>query len=426
MVEPRLGSMADLLGETETAVTPSPTKLNWGEALMGILGTVLTKDPTLLYKMQAYKENAAMDEYKRQYYQRLMEQMAMKEQPLGSLVRKEDVMQEVPVPQYEGQGIPWGPGKTIQEKTGERILPKESVTPTQMPNVKTFIEMLRPQMEDIEYQKSGETIFAGPKKVEQGKPFPKMTEVAQGKKEEVLQSDIGKLQHDKEALMKSGFTENHPVIKAIDSEMVKKSSTEMTDYQKESLEIRKQTSEENRLLREQMHKDNLAIRQAFLELAKNTKNRLPPSAQKDINTKTSELDRYINLIGSYKDEYGGSIIGGKVMTEIYSRTGGKKDRVNWWKDWLFLDNKVRHELFGATLTPNEQRAWDAVTISENTNPEVAKNAMQTRLEIARNALNREIEGYSSAGWEVNIKKKETAPVEKGVIQGKGWKATPIP
>ena len=48
-------------------------------------------------------------------------------------------------------------------------------------------------------------------------------------KERGFQSDIGKLQADKESLMESGFAEDHPAIKAIDSEMGKKSTTTERD-----------------------------------------------------------------------------------------------------------------------------------------------------------------------------------------------------
>lgn len=191
----------------------------------------------------------------------------------------------------------------------------------------------------------------------------------------------------------------------------------MTPYQSESLKLKKeegeenrklrqQTTEENRQLKEQMHKDNVSLRREMLDLRKFTSTRVPPSVQKDINNKTSQLDQYIQLIDSFKDGYAGAVIGGPTMTEIYSRTGGKKDRVNWWKQWKLLDSKVRHELFGATLTGFEKANWDAVTVSENTDPKIVREAMQTRLGIAKNALNREVEGYSEAGWGVN------APVEK--------------
>ena len=203
-----------------------------------------------------------------------------------------------------------------------------------------------------------------------------------------------------------------------------KTEPPMTPYQRESLELRRsegeegrifrgqesaenralreQEGKENRALREQMHQDNLAMRKDMVSLLERNKNRLPPTAIKDISSKVAGIDRYVQLIDSFKDEFAGSYIGGPTLTGIYSKVGVKGERVDWWKEWLFLDTKIRNEYFGATLTPNEQKAWDAITISENTDPDTAKRAMQSRLKIAKGALDREVEGYSAAGYNVNM------------------------
>lgn len=101
------------------------------------------------------------------------EQMLKKERPLGELVERETERVQQPTPE---EGIT--PATKI-EKTG-RLFPKGKVTSSEMPRVKSFIEMLRPETEGVEYQKAGETIFGGRKTVEKGKPIPKMTEVAKG------------------------------------------------------------------------------------------------------------------------------------------------------------------------------------------------------------------------------------------------------
>ena len=62
-----------------------------------------------------------------------------------------------------------------------------------------------------------------------------------------------------------------------------------------------------------------------------------------------------------------------------------------------------NELFGASLTANEQAAWDSVTVSENSNPEVIKKALSVRAKIAKQALEREKASYKAAGYNTGQK-----------------------
>ena len=154
--------MANLFDDTESPVTPTPTKLNWGEALMGILGTVLTKDPTLLYKMQAYKENAAMDEYKRQYYQRLMEQMALKEQPVEKWTEKKPIFGKQPA-------IDEGTSEEVIRKTGEREIPSLFTPPSVAPNVIATLKARETPMTKGTWHKGeGGKLFFAPSEIPEG------------------------------------------------------------------------------------------------------------------------------------------------------------------------------------------------------------------------------------------------------------------
>jgi len=154
MVEPREGSLMELFGGGETPMTPAPTKLNWGEALMGILGTVLTKDPTLLYKMQAYKENAAMDEMKRQWLQM---QMNAKEKPptdISTLLKPQT--ETVSYPIYD-EGEP--SQVTTERKTGGFIPSGKPITKEEMPQVKNYMDIFGPQKETFHNVPSGTTVL---------------------------------------------------------------------------------------------------------------------------------------------------------------------------------------------------------------------------------------------------------------------------
>lgn len=80
-------------------------------------------------------------------------------------------------------------------------------------------------------------------------------------------------------------------------------------------------------------------------------------------------------------------------------TKGSKDAAEWWGGWKkFYTLGTRHSLFGATLTTNEQAAWDAVDI----NPAMSEEQIKTRInnlfaESKRNAERRgksmSVEGF---------------------------------
>jgi hypothetical protein len=147
---------------------------------------------------------------------------------------------------------------------------------------------------------------------------------------------------------------------------------------------------------------------------------VPANLVKGMSDKTNSLDKYTSLIDEFKSNYAGKVILGPTMTGLHERFGSDKDRVLWWKNLKALDIQMRHEMFGATLTANEQKAWDAVTINENSNPDIIKSALRNRLNIAKNALDREIEGYEETGYELRGKKNKQGTAEE-FFQKKGIK-----
>lgn len=198
---------------------------------------------------------------------------------------------------------------------------------------------------------------------------------------------------------------------------------EITPYQQESLDLRKESSEQNRELRKEaleqnkiFHDENLALRTELKDINLSLKKRVPANLVKGLSEKTNSLDKYASLINEFEPNYSGKVIFGPTMTGIHERIGTDKNRVLWWKNLKALDIQMRHEMFGATLTANEQKAWDAVTINENSNPEIIKSALRNRLNIAKNALDREIQGYEEAGYEVGGKRNEPKSTTPGRIK----------
>ena len=152
---------------------------------------------------------------------------------------------------------------------------------------------------------------------------------------------------------------------------------------------------------ERHHQDNLALRETLGKMTLGLRTRLPANKVKEISDKKTEIEKYTKLADEFVDKFGGDIAFGPLKTSVYEVTGLKKDRVNWWKRFRELDVRLRHDLFGATLTTGEQKAWDLVTINENTNPAIIKEQLKIRSNIAANALQRDLESYEEAGYTVD-------------------------
>lgn len=130
---------------------------------------------------------------------------------------------------------------------------------------------------------------------------------------------------------------------------------------------------------------------------------LPAGKVQELGKKEQSIAEYETLLKNFNPSYAGAIVGGPTATKAYERLGVKQDRVDWWKQFKLKDAKIRNELFGASLTANEQAAWDSVTVSENSNPEVIKKALSVRAKIAKQALEREKASYKAAGYNTGQK-----------------------
>lgn len=130
------------------------------------------------------------------------------------------------------------------------------------------------------------------------------------------------------------------------------------------------------------------------EIAK--EKRVPPQKTVDL---LGSLQNEVAKLGSLSEEfnpaYGGHTIMGPWSTKIEKlfKDDPGKGQAEWWQDYKEMDAVKRHELFGATLTAVESKAWDAVTVDERTNPERIKEAIKKRMEIMANVFNRMNEFY---------------------------------
>ena len=369
------------------------------------------------------KQQEMMDKLHQAQLSQMDYKMKLGQTPVSQFMQPE--MRDIPVAPFgEGQGM-FPVGTNRQEPTGRQTFtPPPNMTLDQIESFSKAKELMNPKLNKWEPTTREE--WESSKRFESGLPKQDSntteTEVAmlpdddprkvrwlatkQTLQGSVLGSEIGKMQLDKDKLLKQGIPPNHPAIQAIDRAMGIRSGAELTEAQKESNRIREDEGKENRELRKEMFEQNISLRRDFLDLSKNKFTRLPPSVQKDLNDKSNEVSRYMNVMSSFKDEFAGGVgglpFGGGIRTMVGERTGIEKARTDWWKNWMQMDTQVRHGWFGAQFSPTEKAIWDKITVNENSDPDVIRNAMQTRLKISSDVLNRHIEGFSEAGYDVNV------------------------
>jgi len=107
-----------------------------------------------------------------------------------------------------------------------------------------------------------------------------------------------------------------------------------------------------------------------------------------------------SAVSGFKDEYSGNAITGGLENTIqgmYSGFGSEGQR-DWWANFRTNDNIIRNKLFGATLTPGEQKDYADTSINERTDPkEVRKNLIRRR-EIVAKALARKTAFLRAQGY----------------------------
>lgn len=111
---------------------------------------------------------------------------------------------------------------------------------------------------------------------------------------------------------------------------------------------------------------------------------------------------YAGLAGatdSFQDDYAGNTITGGLENRAQALLGvGTPGQREWWARFKDIDNQIRNDLFGATLTPSEQAAYADTSIAPSMNPEIIKQNLTNRREILRKALARDTDFLRANGY----------------------------
>lgn len=96
-------------------------------------------------------------------------------------------------------------------------------------------------------------------------------------------------------------------------------------------------------------------------------------------------------LGGFQDEYAGNTITGGLENTIQGAFGsfGTPGQRDWWAAFQQNDNVIRNELFGATLTPSEQKSYADTTVNPSLDPKIVRENLKRRATILRTALDRQ-------------------------------------
>lgn len=122
----------------------------------------------------------------------------------------------------------------------------------------------------------------------------------------------------------------------------------------------------------------------------------------DADKLEAQIQSYAALKDSalnFQDDFAGNALTGEVENWAQGLLGtGTPGQRDWWSNFRSADNLIRNQLFGASLTDGEKRAFEQTTISPSMTPEIIRQNLNRRVEIARRALERRTDRLRAAGF----------------------------
>lgn len=128
---------------------------------------------------------------------------------------------------------------------------------------------------------------------------------------------------------------------------------------------------------------------------------MPEAAAKRLENDIGVYGTLDRLGNSFQPDYAGNSITGGFENWAQRRYSGfgTPGQAQWWQDLQTMDNTVRNQLFGASLTAGEQQAWEGTTVLPSMDaPEVKKNLARRR-EILQGALARRNKFLKANGYD---------------------------
>lgn len=125
---------------------------------------------------------------------------------------------------------------------------------------------------------------------------------------------------------------------------------------------------------------------------------LPTKAMTNIEGAASAAEDTERFVNTFKPEYGGHFILGKLSNTIGRTVGDDTGQAQWWQDLEAHQNVTRHELFGSALTKTELGAWNATAVNPSMNAGEIKKNLERRMAIERRAVSKLAKSYMAQGY----------------------------
>lgn len=127
---------------------------------------------------------------------------------------------------------------------------------------------------------------------------------------------------------------------------------------------------------------------------------IPGHERNSILEASTRISETTALRDSFKPEYGGSYLGviGDARNFLGRNTPGESPQADWWSRYQSQKNQVRNALFGASLTPGEQREYEKADINPGMSAEAIRTNLARQAEIITTAQRRRVRSMAADGY----------------------------
>ena len=204
-----------------------------------------------------------------------------------------------------------------------------------------------------------------------------------------------------------------PIIRRADPY---KASAEARAQQDQQLQLEKFRAEQEKDRRAQIEWEAKFNPDGTLKKPDGGGRAISDGAVKRIEAAIGNFTSLNSSLSGFQDDYAGNTITGGLENTIQGAfdgfgTPGQRD---WWAAFKQTDNVIRNELFGATLTPSEQKSYLDTTIDPSLSPKIVRENLERRTKILKTALERQRRFMIANGYNeeaVNILYEPIAALE---------------
>jgi hypothetical protein len=123
----------------------------------------------------------------------------------------------------------------------------------------------------------------------------------------------------------------------------------------------------------------------------------------------SKLSGLRDFTKSFQDSYAGMAVGPidygntmKTVGQLGIGTENADQASQWWQGYDRYKNTVRKDLYGATLTPSEERSFETADIRPGMDPARVKQNLELQRTILERAMKRKTDAFTASGFNPDV------------------------